>query len=190
MMLPSKQRGIGKMRYLVTLAPILGWSQTCCAADITAAPIVSIKGLINQGDDDVFGFTTAGVQNAVVFLESPGGNLGAAIKIGRLAQAKSVDIAVADRATCASACALLWLAGRRRYVGSGARIGFHSAHWIPGRLHDPDASPNASVEKYLRALTSEGLRDAAHSDNAEAAEVARIQLDRTSIGSMLHMSRP
>ncbi len=76
-------------------------------------------------------------------LESDGGNLDAGIEIGRAIWFREAATVV-EEGTCASACALAWLAGRPRYMAPKARIGFH-APW----RGDPD-HPEASTGRERR----------------------------------------
>jgi len=64
---------------------------------------------------------------AIVFLESPGGSVGAAIEIGHTIRDHGFSTIVADNAPCTSACGLIWLAGREKYLGLRAQVGFHGA---------------------------------------------------------------
>ena len=83
---------------------------------------------IAPGDERVFrelaGRAPGG---AVVVLSGPGGSVSAALAIGREIQARRLGTLVPPNAACASACSLIWLAGARRQLGEGARIGFHAA---------------------------------------------------------------
>ncbi len=90
-------------------------------------PIVAIIGEIELGDSERFSSLVTGLPNAVVGLESPGGNMLASIQIGEIIREKGFTTIVPDKMTCASGCALIWLAGARRYVWDTAKIGFHGA---------------------------------------------------------------
>jgi ATP-dependent protease ClpP protease subunit len=90
----------------------------------------------------------------VVFEDSPGGSLKAALTIGRIIHARGYTTAV-ERGECLSACAIIWVAGTRRVSGKNARIGFHAA---VGR-HEKDGpisitgDSNATVGAYLKELS-------------------------------------
>ena len=62
----------------------------------------------------------------VVRLESPGGQLAPAIEIAAIIQERNLDTYVGR--LCASACTVAFLGGHHRWLGSGARLGFHQAH--------------------------------------------------------------
>ena len=57
-----------------------------------------------------------------VEFRSKGGNLLAGIRIGSLIRAKKFATVVPDGTQCASACALAWLGGIRRFVGEHSRV--------------------------------------------------------------------
>jgi hypothetical protein len=87
---------------------------------------LEISGGIGWGTvDDV---KTALAQNpkvAVIHLNSVGGRITEAQDLHDLIQSKGL---VTYSATgCVSACTLAFLAGKERYIGEGAKIGFHSA---------------------------------------------------------------
>ncbi|MBS0520520.1 MAG: hypothetical protein JSR90_17625 [Proteobacteria bacterium] len=61
----------------------------------------------------------------VVHLNSGGGRLGEAIELAKLIRARG--LATYTSASCSSACTIAFVAGRERFLKSGARIGFHRA---------------------------------------------------------------
>ncbi len=121
--------------------------------------VVTLVGDIGPGDDRPFrqALLAVDTDDVLVSLESDGGNLDAGIAIGRAIWLREAATVV-ERGTCASACALAWLAGRPRYMAAKARIGFH-APWR-GDPDRPQASTagSAVVGGYLRDL---GLTSAA-----------------------------
>jgi hypothetical protein len=56
---------------------------------------------------------------------------------------------VAPHQSCASACAIVFLSGRTKYLGAGAVVGLHSASFADGRA-DPEAT--ALMAAYLRQV--------------------------------------
>lgn len=81
-----------------------------------------------------------------VWLEGPGGNLDEAMKLGRLIYDLGFATLVAEDEECASACALIWIAGARLYMHPDARIGFHQAYTGDG---DPTITGNGAVGYFL-----------------------------------------
>lgn len=81
---------------------------------------------------------------AVVFTNSPGGDLWTAIRIGRLIADRGLTTVLAGR--CLSACAIMFAGGRERRVAAGvgpgeARLGIHGAHNRETRQVDPQLQP-------------------------------------------------
>jgi membrane-bound ClpP family serine protease len=113
---------------------------------------IYITGEIQLGDDAVFRRIADQFTDAVVFLESPGGTVIPALEIGRLARERGYRTVVLAGGTCASSCALIWLAGTPRYLEPGGRVGFHaSSAEEDGRLVESGVS-NAFVGYYLSKL--------------------------------------
>ena len=113
--------------------------------------IILIKGLLKHGDDVTFRQMIGITTSAIVFLESPGGVIGPAMDIGLAIKGKGFESAVADGATCTSACALAWLGGSPRRMGEGAHVGFHAT--LSARDDAAEtAAGNALVGFYLHQL--------------------------------------
>jgi len=85
-----------------------------------------------------------------VYLESPGGSVLDAISIGQQIAEAEWDTVVGENSTCASACGLIWLAGKRRFVAENARIGFHAVYYTDSR--QITSNGNAIVGAYLSKL--------------------------------------
>jgi hypothetical protein len=82
-----------------------------------------------------------------VVLNSNGGKLAAGVKIGEFIRLKRFRSIALD--TCASVCALMWLAGTPRFVFSDAAVGFHSAYKEDGSV---TGGGNAIIGAYLAKL--------------------------------------
>ena len=66
---------------------------------------------------------------SVVYLGSGGGNVDAAIAIGRMVRKLGLDTFVGRGGTgCWSACTLIWLSGRHAVVQRNTYLGFHAAN--------------------------------------------------------------
>jgi len=113
-------------------------------------PIVSIVGELELDDSEHFSSLVAGLQDAIVELESPGGNMLASIQIGETIREKNFTTVVPDQMMCASGCALIWLAGVRRYVWTTAKIGFHRA-FDPLKGEQSEVG-NEMIARYLAGL--------------------------------------
>ena len=124
------------------------------AAEISTQPavrgvVITVSGAIVDGDQDMFRRAITDYPKALVVLSSPGGNLGAGLAIGTMIRMKQYTTGVMDHDLCASACALIWVAGAQRYAGVDSHIGFHAA-----ANHDRSVtgSGNAIVGAYLTNL--------------------------------------
>lgn len=113
---------------------------------------ILIVGDIVEGDEEKFRQLSIRFPDAVVGLDSDGGQLVPALEIGRLIRLRGYQTAVLGNDTCASACALIWMGGSKRTLGSQANLGFHASYLDQdGRLVENGAA-NALVGRYLTQL--------------------------------------
>lgn len=84
-----------------------------------------------------------------VVLESSGGLVYEAEKLGRWIRAQGLDTAV--HAQCASACVNAWAGGVNRYISPGGKIGLHRARAQYAGYEDGQADV-AAFAKYLRSM--------------------------------------
>jgi hypothetical protein len=105
-----------------------------------------VTGVIGPGSYDEFHAAIARATPEIVVIDGPGGVLGEAILIGEEIRRLGIDTLVAPHHSCASACAVVFLSGHTRYLGSGASVGLHSASFADGRA-DPEAT--ALMAAYL-----------------------------------------
>jgi hypothetical protein len=113
---------------------------------------IFITGDILDGDDAEFRDLSQRFPRAVVYLESAGGALLAAIEIGKLVREKHHATAVLDGSTCTSACALIWIAGTPRYLGPEGHLGFHASYSDEGGRLVETGVGNAMVGHYLSQI--------------------------------------
>jgi len=144
------------MRLLVFFA-LLAMITTANAASIVVLPLgqnkpalVVITGAIYLADKDEFLRKIAPLQSAIVSFSSDGGSLLAGLQIGETIRLKNFSTLVPDQARCASSCALAWLGGTTRFMGSRAQVGFHAAY--DGQTHQVTSSGNALVGAYLNKI--------------------------------------
>jgi hypothetical protein len=74
-------------------------------------------------------------------VSGPGGLVNEALDIGAQVQEQRFATMVSPQADCYSACALIWLAGPRRYLASDSVIGVHAAF----RTRDDDTAEESGV---------------------------------------------
>jgi hypothetical protein len=162
-------------REIAASAFLLALVQASNAAEIKAnrspySPIapyyVEIEGKIELYDNIAFENAVRSPGQFIVYLNSPGGNLQAALLIGHLIHERGY-ITVAKKNIwwgmrcpngqdrngcldiCASACAAIWLAGKQRFVEPGVHLGFHASS-LNGQ---PSNDGDQIVREYYRDLS-------------------------------------
>lgn len=112
--------------------------------------IIIVNGDLYEGDEKKFINTALSLVDAIVMLDSDGGNLIAGIEIGKAIKLKGFSSFVPNASRCSSACGLAWLGGRVRIMGSNALVGFHAAYTKEdGKV---SSAANALVGAYLNQL--------------------------------------
>jgi len=116
--------------------------------------LVVVEGKLEFGDIETFRAKVAALPagGTTVAFQSKGGRLLAGIRIGTVIRSKKFATVVPDAAECASACALAWLGGTRRFAGKDAKIGFHAAYVIREGAPTESGPGNAIVGAYLNQL--------------------------------------
>lgn len=114
--------------------------------------IITISGEITSGDDKVFRQIAAEHSEAIVVLDSSGGMIAPALDIGRTIRLRGYRTAVLETARCASACALMWLAGSSRVIFEGGEVGFHASYLDSKGKKLETGLGNALVGHYLSQL--------------------------------------
>src|SRR5262249_607001 len=115
-------------------------------------PLIVVTGDFEPSDIDTFRKIAAPLPTATVSFESDGGALVTGIRIGTAIRHKRFSTLVADGAICASACAVAWLGGVRRYVGRAASVGFHAAYVVKASGAAESGPGNAILGAYLNQL--------------------------------------
>jgi hypothetical protein len=126
------------VRFLAPAFLIAGIAISLVATPATAAEfkrmpqvdgpdIIVLSGLLQPDDDKKFAAIAAGINQAVIVLNSIGGNNNAAAHIGSFIRSHNYETRVHNGATCNSACVLIWIAGSFRHLDRYARLGVHSA---------------------------------------------------------------
>ena len=88
--------------------------------------IIYVTGVIGIGDADRFAQIATDPPRLVV-LNSAGGEVANALAMAKLIHDKASSTLIPVGKKCLSACSVLFLAGRTKYMGSGAQLGVHSA---------------------------------------------------------------
>jgi hypothetical protein len=115
------------MRWGVLATFLLTTASPAFAAEISiGGGAITLTGLIGPDDAETFKLKAQVFPGkATAILNSPGGNLLAALAIGEFVRLRGWSTYVSDE--CDSACALLWLGGAQRWMTPNAKIGFHAA---------------------------------------------------------------
>lgn len=193
------------MQLLIALLLVLVTEMPVKAADFSVESFgvgkpyfVSVVGKIKPEDGKRFASLVAPLPQAIIGLASPGGNLLASIQIGEIIRNKKFTTIVPDKLVCASGCALIWLAGARRYVWDTAKIGFHGAFDTNMKVSGPG---NALIGAYLNKLgltydavfymTAASPTDMKwlHSDDARRLGIAAGELNELNLDTPLLVER-
>ena len=134
---------------------------------------ICIEGPISDADVDQFRSITpiadAYSDVVTVSLNSIGGSVSAAMKIGQIIREKWFWTVVDDNgAQCDSACVLVFAAGAFREAGDGSKVGIHRPHFPPeefaGLTRAQAQAKYAALSEGLRAyLAAMGMSDQLHS---------------------------
>jgi hypothetical protein len=116
--------------------------------------IVGISGPINLGDNEKFIAITKNLADATIVLDSPGGVVNAAFRIGAVTYIKKYETRVNAGAVCNSACPFIWLAGAYRDLDETARLGFHTIYRKETGKRDDDS--NFGLMFYLMFVGTPG----------------------------------
>lgn len=122
------------------------------SGDDPASGLIMISGEIVAGDAEKFRAEALKLRNATVGLSSGGRTLGPALEIGKMVRLMSFSTIVVGSDQCASACALIWMAGARRFLGDGARVGFHAAYRSETGVPVESGVANAIIGAYVTQL--------------------------------------
>ncbi len=112
---------------------------------------IVVRGEMAEGDEKKFVRNALDLDEAVVVLEGPGGDLTPGIEIGKVIRMKGFTTLVHRGRPCESACALAWLAGRPAMMEAEGTVGFHAA-WEDDDEGSVSSVGNAIVGAYVNAL--------------------------------------
>jgi len=114
--------------------------------------LIVLNGPIKDGDDARFRDIAASAGKAVVLLNSEGGSVAPALEMGRTIRLKGLSTSVPPDTLCASACALIWLAGSPRFLNETSHIGFHASYTLTEGKPSESGVSNALVGAYLNQI--------------------------------------
>lgn len=147
------------MRPFAIVAALMCLSAPAAAADFAIVngldkrPAVMIWGDIQPDDHLKFAaFVKTHPQVYSIKLQSDGGAIEPAIRIGTFAHILGLQTVVISKWGCASACALIWAGGTKRTLEPDAKVGFHGVFTMEDGHPQPSAPGNALVGAYLARL--------------------------------------
>jgi hypothetical protein len=123
--------------------------------------LVYLDGRIDAGAPDRLSTALEGVKGTIaIWLNSPGGNLFAGMKLGRIIRQHGAETHIIDSRTllpgeCYSACAVAFLGGVYRFNRNGARYGVHRASLRVGSTtgdRDLGQHLTAAIGSYVREM--------------------------------------
>jgi hypothetical protein len=145
-----------------------------------AAPLLEIEGTISKDDGDYVAKHEADFKNRrlrVFLMNSDGGDVGAAMKIGQIVRSHEGGINVFGK--CFSSCALIYIAGVRRE--NNGWIGLHRPYLAAEPLSREQIEQAAplmlgKIREYVRAM---GVSDAFYDAmvNTEVSDIRRFRFD-------------
>ena len=108
-----------------------------------------VSGRLDQNDGSKFASSVKqtelmGASVTAVSLNSPGGAVLAGAAIARLVKEKRMISQVADGNLCASACFMIFAAGKERQSGKNSQIGVHSA--VEPGLGETDGAKSSTID--------------------------------------------
>lgn len=141
---------------LTPFAALSAEFETHVITDDSSVPVfVQLTGIIEPGDAETFEALIEGRPKVTVLLDSPGGVVQDALRIGAAIRLNDYATMVADGGACYSACGLIWLSSQRRYMSATSQIGFHAAYRQVGDYMEESGVANAEIGSFLTHL---GLR--------------------------------
>lgn len=121
-----------KLLYSALAAAFISAMVASPAAARETEAVIAMSGVIHPGAYEVFRTVVTQSRPNLVVVSGPGGDLGTALRIAREVRRRGFDTAIPQGEYCASACAVIFLSGRTKYIAKGAKLGLHSASNIDG----------------------------------------------------------
>lgn len=157
---------VSTFRIATTLTPLLALAPSGASAldfkileHQSSSRYISASGTISVGDAAVLrGLLQTEGKRTVVVLNSDGGAVTEALKIGRDLRRNDVDTFIPSDAHCLSACILAFVGGAHRTVADTGALGSHQFYWPAGEAPAGDKATfltqqlSANVLRHFLAL--------------------------------------
>jgi hypothetical protein len=153
------------------------FSNSMIVGKVQGDTYISLNGVINRGDLDKWIIPTfKNLEKKYIVLNSTGGDVEEAMKIGRYFKANEFTVTVGE--TCFSSCVFLLAGGVDRYAYTG-KVGIHRAYFgsidkslSSNQIRDLRDKLNSELKKYLEEMDiNPSLVDAMNSYPPESMKV-------------------
>lgn len=133
-------------RQLALLVVIFLLSQDIWSAQILKEhnKDLTIIGSLAPGDADIFQEVLLRSKGSILIVDSPGGDVYEALRIGRLVRSRGLMVYVAEGANCHSSCVLLLAGGTKRAVFGS--VGIHRPYFS---VVDPDTDIKSAYRQMV-----------------------------------------
>jgi len=150
-------------RCSVVLALLGLFGSDACAATFShfttkeRREVIVLTGEITTGDTERFVSIVKETNDASrevsgLRLDSPGGDLAEAARLADAVRYSRIATVIVSKATCASACFIVFAAGNQKYVGYGAQVGVHGASTSGGQDTDDSKAATIAMAKMVKEL--------------------------------------
>jgi hypothetical protein len=154
------------MRKAAVFLAALAFTNAASAASIThrmtpeGRAVIELNGEIREGDsaavkDIIRSYNAGGVKVSGIRLNSMGGSLREGYLTADIIERAGLDTVVGPRKVCASACVVLFIAGRHKWANTTSTIAVHSVS-IRGVENDES---QAATARMARIFKSHGAPD-------------------------------
>ena len=109
-----------------------------------------------------------------LILKGPGGNLEAGYEIAELVLKYELSIRVPENTDCASACSLIFSAGKKRTMEPGSRLGFHLPYLMV---------PAKDIVNYCLSFSNPSSSDESSSSNSRLYPFGALSLAMTNLAT-------
>lgn len=163
----SQVRVVPKISNLAEAKHVREYGHIEISGDIRQSVVAQLAAAFPQARRTAGSFTHSGEPVVRVFINSRGGEVLAAVRIGQIIRSQAAEVWVDKGAECSSACILVLAAGVSRVAVPGAKLGIHRPYFPPaefaGLSYEKSqtryAALSGGVKEYLAKM---GIADGLH----------------------------